>query len=89
MQSTDFPLFLVWDSRLLVDLGGWMGWFGDGEEGVMFGTFCLLPEESGHGMIDCGRLRGPREPHEQHETKTVVGSMEILARFKYEQANLL
>lgn len=57
---------------LLVDIGGWAGWFGDSEEGVMFGLFCLLPAETADaGMLDCGRLRGPQEPVNQVESMSV------------------
>ncbi|CCG83014.1 protein of unknown function [Taphrina deformans PYCC 5710] len=62
----------VWDSRLMIDVGGWVGWFGDAEEGINFGAFCVLPAETDNGMlIDCGRLRGPDEPEDQYEVKSV------------------
>lgn len=62
----------VWDSHILVDLGGWATWVGDVDEGYMYGIFCILARETGTSeMLDCGRLRGPSEPEDQHEEHSV------------------
>lgn len=46
---------------------------GDTEEAQMYGMFCVLPPEDAKSTrLDCGRLRGPTEPLNQHETRNVV-----------------
>lgn len=42
------------------------------DEAVNFGAFCVLPVDAASGeMLDCGRIRGPGEPEDQYEVKSV------------------
>lgn len=62
-----------WYGNIITDIGGWFSWMGDVEEAQMFGMFCVLPsEDATSDRLDCGRLRGPSEPIDQHETHNVV-----------------
>ena len=62
----------IWDSKMLADLGAWIGWMGEDEDAIQYGLFTMLLREPSTGSIrDCGRLRGASEPHDQHKTKNV------------------